>query len=75
VDERLIRIERLGFQPQVLAGILEVSTWDLDAWISGELSLEQSDVIEVGLAMLEMHTRTRPSSETPTLRLVAIEAA
>jgi len=36
---------------------------------------EVADMIEVGIAMLEMRVRTRFHSDAPTLRLVPIAAA
>ena len=76
MEQRWLRMERLGFELGVLAELLEVTTDDLARWVVGTLGVEQSDMIEVGLAMLEMR---RPGSSkarnAPTLPILAISPA
>jgi|GEM_PF-3115206 len=74
--ERWSRIEKLGIDLMALTAALEVSDDDLARWIVGKpMPIEQADMIEVGIAMLEMRFRARRSSDVPTLRLVPIAAA
>ena len=49
MEQRWLRMERLGFELGVLAELLEVTTDDLARWVVGTLGVEQSDMIEVGL--------------------------
>ena len=51
-----------------LGHLLEISETDLAQWMIGVLPTERSDVIEVGLSIVEMH-------HAPTLKLAAIAAA
>jgi len=75
MEQRWLRIERLGIELGRLAELLEVTHDDLAKWVVGMLDVEQSDVIEVGLAMVEMRwTPSRASRNAPTLRLVAVPA-
>ena len=74
--ERLIRIKNLGMDLVGLGAALEVSNDDLARWVAGKpLPIEQADMIEVGIAMLEMRCRTRRRSDAPTLRLMPVVAA
>ncbi len=74
--ERWRRIEKLNIELAGLAAELEVTEEDLARWIVGKpLPLEQADMIEVGIAMLEMRCRTRRASDAPTLRLIPVVAA
>jgi len=77
MEQRWLRIERLGIDLAALAASLEVSDDDLARWLVGKtLPIEQADMIEVGIAMLEMRFRgTRYESDAPTLRLVPMAAA
>jgi succinate dehydrogenase flavin-adding protein (antitoxin of CptAB toxin-antitoxin module) len=76
MEQRWLRIEKLGIELVTLAVMLEVSDGDLARWVVGkELPVEQADIIEVGIAMLEMRTRTRLYHDAPTLRLVPVAAA
>jgi hypothetical protein len=76
MKQRWLRIERLGMELGALVDMLEVTHDDLARWLVGLLGVEQSDVIEVGLAMLEMRNgSSRTSQNAPTLRLVAVTAA
>jgi hypothetical protein len=76
MEQRWLRMERLGFELGALAELLEVTSDDLARWVVGTLGVEQSDVIEVGLAMLEMRRPgTTLSRNAPTLPMLAISAA
>jgi hypothetical protein len=76
MEQRWLRIEKLGIDLAALAVMLEVSDDDLARWLVGwDMPIEQADMIEVGIAMLEMRTRTRLNSNAPTLRLVPVAAA
>jgi len=76
MEQRWLRIERLGIELVALALTLEVSHDDLARWLVGkDMPTEVADMIEVGIAMLEMRVRTRFHSDAPTLRLVPIAAA
>ena len=73
--QRWLRLERLGIELNALADVLEVSHDDVARWVIGNLGVEQSDVIEVGLAMLEMRrTSAMIAQDAPTLRLVPVLA-
>ena len=73
--QRWLRLERLGIELNALADVLEVSHEDVARWVIGNLGVEQLDVIEVGLAMLEMRrTSAMIAQEAPTLRLVPVLA-
>ena len=75
MEQRWLRMERLGFELGVLAELLEVTTDDLARWVVGTLGVEQSDMIEVGLAMLEMRrTSAMIAQNAPTLRLAPVLA-
>jgi hypothetical protein len=68
-------LERLGIELNALVDVLEVSHEDVARWVVGILDLEQSDMIEVGLAMLEMRrTSAMIAQDAPTLRLVPVLA-
>ena len=76
MEQRWLRIEKLGIELVTLAAMLEVSDDDLARWLVGkELPVEQADMIEVGIAMLEMRTRARLHRDAPTLRLLPVAAA
>lgn len=76
MEQRWLRIEKLGVELVGLAALLEVSENDLARWVVGKgLDVEQADMIEVGIAMLEMRRRARLSSDAPTLRLAPVAAA
>lgn len=53
VMERVSRIEALRLTSAQIAALLEVSEEKLAAWMRDGLSVEESDVIEVGLSLLE----------------------
>ena len=73
--QRWLRLERLGIELSSLADVLEVSHEDVARWVIGNLDIEQSDMIEVGLAMLEMRrTSAMIAQDAPTLRLVPVLA-
>ena len=73
--QRWLRLERLGIELNALVDVLEVSHEDVARWVVGILDLEQSDMIEVGLAMLEMRrTSAMIAQDAPTLRLVPVLA-
>ena len=73
--QRWLRLERLGIELNSLADVLEVSHEDVARWVFGNLDIEQSDMIEVGLAMLEMRrTSAMIAQDAPTLRLVPVLA-
>ena len=76
MKQRWRRIEKLGFELAALAAILEVTDNDLARWVIGkELPVETADMIEVGVAMLEMRVRTRASAQNaPTLPLAPVIA-
>ena len=76
MEQRWLRVEKLGIDLAALALALEVSDDDLARWLVGrELPVELADMIEVGLAMLEMRCRSRRASDVPTLRLLPVFAA
>ena len=53
VMERVSRIEALRLTGAQVAALLEVSEEKLAAWVADGLSVEESDIIEVGLSLLE----------------------
>jgi hypothetical protein len=59
VMERVSRIEALRLTGAQVAALLEVSEEKLAAWMTDRLSVEESDVIEVGLSLLEGVRRYR----------------
>jgi len=76
MEQRWLRIEKLGIDLVALSVMLEVSDDDLARWLVGfDIPIEQADMIEVGIAMLEMRMRTRLNSDAPTLRLIPVAAA
>jgi hypothetical protein len=73
--QRWLRLERLGIELNALVDVLEVSHEDVARWVVGILDIEQSDMIEVGLAMLEMRrTSAMIAQDAPTLRLAPVLA-
>jgi hypothetical protein len=73
--QRWLRLERLGIELNALVNVLEVSHEDVARWVVGILDIEQSDMIEVGLAMLEMRrTPAMIAQDAPTLRLAPVLA-
>ena len=76
MEQRWHRVDKLGIDLAALAQRLEVTEDELARWLIGKsLPIELSDMIEVGIAMLEMRTRTRRASDIPTLRLIPVAAA
>jgi len=76
MEQRWQRVDKLGIDLAALAERLEVTEDELARWLIGKsLPIELSDMIEVGIAMLEMRTRTRRASDIPTLRLIPVAAA
>jgi hypothetical protein len=61
-------VEALGIPADEVTKRIGISESDLGRWITGSLSVEEADVIEVGLAMLEM--RQRRMDETQPLHVV-----
>jgi hypothetical protein len=73
--QRWLRLERLGIELNALADVLEASHEDIARWVVGILDIEQSDMIEVGLAILEMRRMSAMiAQDAPTLRLVPVLA-
>lgn len=62
MNERFFRVEASGLPADELASELGTSTGTLARWIAGVLSAEESDIIEVGLSLLE---RKRPEPSVP----------
>lgn len=76
MEQRWRRIDKLGFELAALAAMLEVTNDDLARWLVGkELPVEQADMIEVGVAMLELRVRSRIHAQNaPTLPLAPVVA-
>jgi hypothetical protein len=55
VKERFFRIEAIGLPTSELASLLGVSEYTLARWIVGVLPAQEADIIEVALALHEMH--------------------
>jgi len=76
MEQRWLRIDRLGIDLNALVVTLEVTAEDFARWLIGrEMPIEVADMIEVGIAMLEMRVRSRHNSDSPTLRLIPVAAA
>ena len=65
----MLRLEALRMRPDEIAAALDLTLSDIISWLAGETNSEQSDVLEVGLALLEMRPR-RSAHDEPTLRLL-----
>lgn len=74
VRERIQRVLSLRLDTEDLADSLGVSTSELLKWISGKLTIEQTDVLEVGIALLEMKISAAARHEQPTTRLAVFSA-
>lgn len=72
--ERFLRIEMIGLPADEVAVRIGTSQGDLARWITGQLPVEDADIIEVGLSMLEMRWLHRIVSDSPTLPLSVIAA-
>jgi len=67
----MLRLEMLRMKPDEIAAALDLTLSDIISWIAGEASSEQSDVVEVGLSLLELRGGRRVSrQDEPTLRLL-----
>lgn len=72
VRERFQRIEEIRLPADEVAARIGTSEEELARWITGALPVEESDIIEVGLTMLEMRRVRRSTGDAPTQRLAAM---
>lgn len=72
VRERFQRIEEIRLPADEVAARIGTSEEELARWITGSLPVEESDIIEVGLTMLEMRRARRSSGDAPTQPLAAL---
>ncbi len=47
------RLDRLGIPPEALPDLLDTTELTIRKWVSGVLSPEEADVVEVAVSMLE----------------------
>ncbi len=71
--ERSIRIQALRLTSTQLAALLEVSEDRLQGWVTGDLRVEEADVIEVGISLLEGVHRYQ-HDETARMPLLSVLA-
>lgn len=72
-NERFSRIESLGLTIAEVAQSLTVTRQFVQDWLDEALPAEESDVVEVGIALLEMRLRSaRALRDVPTERLLQV---
>ena len=57
MSQRSFRIDALHLTPAQIAMLLEIPEDRLARWVSGDLRVEDDDVIEVGVSLLEEEHR------------------
>ena len=69
--DRIRRLERLGYEVDELAHLLDTTQFTIANWLSGTMSLEESDMFEVALSMLELHRARAAARQQVTQRIAA----
>lgn len=59
MEGRKRRIEDLGVPFEALPDLLDTSDTAIDRWITGVLTIEEADIIEVALTLLEVRLARR----------------